>query len=73
VLRDGNNPASRLTRAEAQQAITDGSVTGGMIAKFEEAMAVIDQGIGAIHPRQARPGWMLLKENPDQAVDLVIS
>jgi acetylglutamate kinase len=52
VLRDVNDPASRLaqlTRAEAQQAIADGVVTGGMIAKLEEAMAVVDQGVGAIH------------------------
>jgi acetylglutamate kinase len=52
VLRDVNDPASRLTRitcAEARQAIADGAVTGGMITKLEEAMAVIDQGVGAIH------------------------
>jgi len=52
VLRDVNDPASRLTRltcTEARQAIADGVVTGGMIAKLEEAMAVVDQGVGAIH------------------------
>lgn len=52
VLRDINDPASRLPRltcAEAKQAIADGVVTGGMIAKLEEAMAVVDQGVGAIH------------------------
>jgi acetylglutamate kinase len=52
VLRDINDPASRLTRltcAEARQAIADGVVTGGMTTKLEEAMAVIDQGVGAIH------------------------
>jgi acetylglutamate kinase len=52
VLRDVHDPASRLARltcAEARQAIADGVVTGGMIAKLEEAMAVIDQGVGAIH------------------------
>ena len=52
VLRDVNDPASRLTRlscADARRAIADGVVTGGMIAKLEEAMAVIDQGVGAIH------------------------
>jgi acetylglutamate kinase len=52
VLRDVNDPGSRLTRltcAEARQAIADGVVTGGMITKLEEAMAVIDQGVGAIH------------------------
>lgn len=52
VLRDVNDPTSRLPRlttAEAKAAITDGVVTGGMIPKLEEAMAVIDQGVGAIH------------------------
>jgi acetylglutamate kinase len=52
VLRDVNDPSSRLTRitcAEARAAISSGAVTGGMIAKLEEAMAVVDQGVGAIH------------------------
>lgn len=52
VLRDVNDPSSRLTRitcAEARAAIADGTITGGMIAKLDEAMAVIDQGVGAIH------------------------
>jgi acetylglutamate kinase len=52
VLRDVNDPRSRLARlscADARQAIADAVVTGGMIAKLEEAMAVIDQGVGAIH------------------------
>ena len=52
VLRDVKDPASRLARltcAEARAAIASGVVTGGMIAKLEEAMAVVDQGVGAIH------------------------
>jgi acetylglutamate kinase len=52
VLRDAKDPSTRLprlTRAEARAAIADGTVTGGMIAKLEEATAVIDQGVGAIH------------------------
>lgn len=52
VLRDVNDPSSRLTqltRAEARKAIETGIVTGGMIPKLEEAMAVVDQGVGAIH------------------------
>ncbi len=52
VLRDVADPSSRLaklTLSEARAAIADGVVTGGMIAKLEEAMAVIDQGVGAIH------------------------
>lgn len=52
VLRDVNDPSSRLTKLtcdEARAAIASGVVTGGMIPKLEEAMAVIDQGVGAIH------------------------
>lgn len=52
VLRDIKDPASRLPRltvAEAKAAIADGTVTGGMIPKLEEAIGVIDQGVGAIH------------------------
>lgn len=52
VLRDVNDPSSRIgqmTVAEAKAAIKDGTVSGGMIPKLEEAMAVIDQGVGAIH------------------------
>jgi acetylglutamate kinase len=52
VLRDVNDPSSRLTQltcAGARAAIGSGVVTGGMIAKLEEAMAVVDQGVGAIH------------------------
>jgi acetylglutamate kinase len=52
VLRDVTDPTTRLTRitcAEARAAIAEGVVTGGMITKLEEAMAVVDQGVGAIH------------------------
>lgn len=52
VLRVASDPSTRLPRltcAEARWSIEEGSVTGGMIAKLEEAMAVIDQGVGAIH------------------------
>ena len=36
-------------RDVVEKAITAGVVTGGMITKLEEAMAVINQGVGAIH------------------------
>lgn len=52
VLRDLANPSSRipqLTRVEARAAIADGTVRGGMIPKLEEAIEVVDRGVGAIH------------------------
>jgi acetylglutamate kinase len=52
VLRDVKDPSTRLpllTVAEARRAIADGVVTGGMIPKLEEAIGVLDTGVGAIH------------------------
>ncbi len=53
VLRDVKDPTSRLrtlTVAEARAAISDGTVTGGMIPKLEESMAALTDGrVGAIH------------------------
>jgi acetylglutamate kinase len=52
VLRDVKDPESRITRmssAEATAAIKDGTVSGGMVPKLEEAFAVVAQGVGAIH------------------------
>jgi len=51
VLRDVNDPSSRLAKltiAEAKQAIADGVVTGGMIAKLEEAIEVVAAGVGQV-------------------------
>lgn len=52
VLRDVKDPASRLPLLSAEQAraaIADGTVTGGMIPKLEEAIAVLGTGVRAIH------------------------
>lgn len=53
VLRDVKDPGSRLrtlTVAQARAAITDGTVTGGMIPKLEESIAVLADGrVAAIH------------------------
>lgn len=52
VLRDVRDPSSRLpllTVAQARAAIADGTVSGGMIPKLEEAIAVVAGGVGAIH------------------------
>jgi len=52
VLRDKDDPATRISRLTAQQArdaIADGTVVGGMIPKIEEALDNLAAGIGAVH------------------------
>jgi acetylglutamate kinase len=52
VRRDKDDPTtrfSRLTVAEAQAAIRDGVVQGGMIPKLEEAFAPLAAGVAAVH------------------------
>lgn len=59
VLRDKDDPATRiprLTATEARQAIVDGVIVGGMIPKIEEALKNLELGIGAIHIMGADPG-----------------
>jgi acetylglutamate kinase len=51
--------------ADARQAIADGVVTGGMIPKLEEAILVIDGGVGAIHIVGRLEAGDLLKEADD--------
>ena len=54
--RSRRRASPQLTCAEARAAIADGVVTGGMIPKLEEAMAVDRPGRRRDpHPRQARP------------------
>jgi acetylglutamate kinase len=52
VLRDVNNPASRIARmtaAEGKTAIEQGVVTRGMIPKLEESFAAIAEGVRSVH------------------------
>lgn len=52
VLRDVADPGSRipvLSRAAADAAIADGTISGGMLPKVEEALAGLAKGIGAVH------------------------
>lgn len=52
VLRDVNDPSSRIARmtvADAKQLIADGVVTKGMIPKLEEGVAALSRGIGRVH------------------------
>ncbi len=59
VLKDKDNPDTRipsLNTTQARQAITDGTIVGGMIPKVEEALRNLEQGIGAIHILGAQAG-----------------
>jgi acetylglutamate kinase len=52
VLRDINDPTSRiarLTASEGAKAIADGVVTKGMIPKLDESFAAIRAGVKAVH------------------------
>lgn len=52
VLRDVKDPSTRIPRltvAEGQRAIADGSVSGGMIPKLEESFAALGMGARAIY------------------------
>ncbi len=77
VLRDVKDPSSRLPRltvAQAKQAITEGIVTGGMIPKLEEAIAVVDKGVGAIHILgKLSPGDLLREAESPGAVGTTLT
>lgn len=65
VLADKNDPATRfpmLTPTEARAQIASGAIQGGMIPKVEESLAMLDEGIGAIHIVGLEPETSLLDE-----------
>jgi acetylglutamate kinase len=65
VLRDRNDPGSRiatLTPREAREQIASGVIQGGMIPKVEESLAMLDEGIDAIHIVGLSPDSSILDE-----------
>lgn len=51
VLRDVKDPGSRIpriTRAEFERLVADGTISGGMIPKLEESFAVLSAGAKAV-------------------------
>ena len=65
VLRDKDDPSTRmptLTPAEAQAKIASGVIQGGMIPKVEESLAMLEEGIEAIHIVGISPANALLGE-----------
>jgi acetylglutamate kinase len=65
VLKDKNDPKTRiakLTPAEARAQIASGVIQGGMIPKVEESLAMLEEGIGAIHIVGLDPLDSILRE-----------
>ncbi|MCU0699157.1 MAG: acetylglutamate kinase [Myxococcaceae bacterium] len=65
VLRDKNDPSTRiprLTPAEAKAQIGAGVIQGGMIPKVEESLAMLEEGIDAIHIVGLSPESAILDE-----------
>jgi len=77
VLRDLKDTSSRLPRLTARAArlaIADGIVSGGMIPKLEEALAVLDRGVGAIHILgKLSPGDLLKEADTPGSVGTVLT
>lgn len=69
VLRDIDDPSTRITRmtvAEARAAIADGTVQGGMIAKLDETIEVVESGaVRTVHIIGKIEGGDLLRELDD--------
>lgn len=59
---DTSTRIPRLTRAMATLAIAQGQIVGGMIPKVEESLAMLEQGIEAIHIVGVEPPSALLEE-----------
>lgn len=65
VLLDKSDPSSRiplLTPDDARSRIASGVIVGGMIPKVEESLAMLDQGVDAIHIMGIEPPNALLAE-----------
>lgn len=68
VLADKNDPSTRfpmLNPTEARAHIASGAIGGGMIPKVEESLAMLDEGIGAIHIVGLSPDTAILDEARD--------
>lgn len=68
VLKDKNDPSTRIPRLtpdEAKAQIAAGVIQGGMIPKVEESLAMLDEGIDAIHIVGLTPETAILDEARD--------
>jgi len=62
VLADRHDPSSRFPRLDREQvrrAVEDGTITGGMVPKVEEALAALDRGVPAVTILPAAEGALI--------------
>lgn len=65
VLRDKADPSTRIARLtpeEARRQIASGAISGGMIPKVEESLAMLEQGIEEVHVVGLWPDDAILRE-----------
>ncbi len=65
VLRDKEDVSTRmplLSRADAAAAIASGVIVGGMIVKVEESLAMLEEGVDAVHIVGVQPPDALVQE-----------
>ena len=65
VLADKNDPSTRIPRLTpelAREKIKSGAIVGGMIPKVEESLAILGEGIGAVHIVGLDPESAILDE-----------
>ncbi|MFN7131864.1 MAG: acetylglutamate kinase [Myxococcales bacterium] len=76
VLKDVNDPGSRIAKlsiAEGQAAIADGSIKGGMIPKLEESFDALKAGVKEIHiVGKLKPGHLLEASRQPGSVGTVL-
>jgi acetylglutamate kinase len=68
VLADKNDPSTRIPRLTpelAREKIQSGAIVGGMIPKVEESLAILSEGIGAVHIVGLEPESAILDEAAD--------
>lgn len=76
VLRDPTDPSTRIphiTQADADRLIETGVVTGGMIAKVQEALEGVRRGIEAVHVCGFGPGQFLAEAREPGSAGTVFS
>jgi acetylglutamate kinase len=72
-LKDLGTRIPRITPADAEKLIADGTVSGGMVPKVEEALGGLEAGVEAVHICGAEPGQILAEADAPGSVGTVFT